>query len=182
MQMIPRWLWPIALSILWTNFAIPPAANLCERVNVKGEIQFKNSDLKHVEEICDCENLKSLSFKKCEFVELPVCLSLTSQLKTISFTKTNIQRLPNEIFEFQELQNLDLSFTNIVFLPENLYELSALKTLNLRGTEIASLPEGLEFLESIDMRMIDLNRSDQETIFAQYPEVKIFFSSPCQCK
>jgi len=142
---------------------------------------MKNIDIENVNDLCDCENIKSLSFKKCDYVVLPVCLSANAFIESISFSKTNIQRLPTGLENFESLQHLDLSFTDIVFLPDEISELYALKTLNLRGTGIVGLPDGLENLEMIDMRMIDLNRDAQEAIKAQYPEIKIFFSSPCNC-
>ena len=182
MQTIPRWLSLVTLWILWTSFTIPANQSICDRIDKNGKIQIVDADLNNLNSICSCENIKSLSFKNCSFVALPVCLSANGAIESISFSKTNIQRLPEGLKDFANLQNLDLSFTNIVYLPEDFYQLYALKTLNLRGTAIASLPDGLENLEMIDMRMIDLSRDEQEAIKAQYPEVKIFFSSPCQCK
>ncbi|NEN23026.1 hypothetical protein G3O08_05870 [Cryomorpha ignava] len=190
MQTIPKWLSLIALWILWTSFTIPVNQSICERIDKNGKLQIKNTDLNNLGAICSCENIRSLSFKKCNFVALPECVSTTKEcectanggVESISFSKANIQRLPEGLENFNNLQNLDLSFTDIVFLPEDLYQFYELKTLNLRGTGIVSLPDGLENLEMIDMRMIDLSRDDQEAIYAQYPEVKIYFSSPCQCK
>lgn len=182
MQIIPRWLSLIALWILWTSFAIPAKQSICDRVDKNGKLQIIDADLNNLGSICNCDNIRSLSFKKCSYVALPVCRLANDGIESISFSKTNIQRLPDGLQNFVNLQDLDLSFTNIVFLPDDFYQFYALKTLNLRGTAIVSLPDGLENLEMIDMRMIDLSRDEQDAIYAQYPEVKIFFSSPCQCK
>lgn len=190
MQIIRNRLSLIVLWISWISFIIPSESAICDRVDNNGELRLKDADLKTAGLLCECENIRSLSFKKCSFIVLPVCLSadkdcecaVNSGIESLSFTKTNIQRLPEGLEKFENLRHLDLSFTDIVFLPDEIAGFYALKTLNLRGTGVVSLPDGLEHLEMIDMRMIDLNRDEQEAIYAQYPDVKIFFSSPCQCK
>ncbi len=180
MQMIRPLPWLITLWILWTSLALPLSQPLCERIDKKGVLQLRDGD--DLTDLCSCYELRELSYKKVNAVSLPSCLPAMESLRSVSFSKTNIQRLPNGLENFLMLEELDLSFTKLVYLPESIRNLYALKSLNLRGTEIVSLPDGLEHLETIDMRMIDLNRSDQENIRAQYPMVEIYFSSPCKCK
>lgn len=139
-------------------------------------------DISALSNLCDCSEMQALSFKNFRHMSLPACLAANDHLTAISFSKNPIQRLPEGIERLKQLQKLDISFTEIVYLPEHISELSSLKTLNLRGTQIVSLPDGLEHLEKIDMRMIDINRADQTAIREQYPSVKIYFSSPCQCE
>lgn len=181
MQTMPKWLSLITLWILWISFALPANQRVCDLIDKNGVLHMKNVDINSVNAICDCESVKSLSFKKGNYVALPDCASANVVIESISFSKTKIQRLPTGLENFENLRHLDLSFTEIVFLPDEIANLYALRTLNLRGTKIVSLPDGLENLEMIDMRMIDLNREAQEAIRAQYPEVKIYFSSPCKC-
>ncbi len=88
---------------------------------------------------------------------------------------------PKGILEIEGLQELSLKHTGLAFLPEETSQLKSLKTLDLRGTNISSLPEGLEHLEIIDLRLTDINKADQDAIRNQYPQTKIFFSSPCNC-
>lgn len=180
MQMIRPLPWLITLWILWTSLALPINQSLCDRIDKKGKLQVRDED--DLSELCGCNELRELSYKKVKALNWPSCLPAMENLRTLSFSKTNIQRLPEGLDQFVMIQELDLSFTKLVYLPESIQNLYALKSLNLRGTEIVSLPDGLEHLETIDMRMIDLNRSDQENIRAQYPMVEIYFSSPCQCK
>lgn len=181
MQMIPSQLWQIALLILWINPAISSGVNPCQNISRKGSVVLKSESVTMLTSLCGCNDLKKISFKIVRQLSIPVCLSANENLITISFSKNPIQRLPEGLEELKHLENLDISFTDVVYLPESIRALTSLKTLNLRGTQIVSLPEGLEHLEMIDMRMIDINRKDQDAIREQYPSVKIYFSSPCQC-
>lgn len=143
---------------------------------------MKAEDVSLLKDLCDCKDLKKITLKNVRQLSIPLCLSANENLTEVSFSKNPIQRLPEGLEGLKHLEDLDISFTNIVYLPEYISELTSLKTLNLRGTQIVSLPEGLDHLEMIDMRIIDINGSDQEAIREQYPTVKIYFSSPCQCE
>ena len=79
------------------------------------------------------------------------------------------------------LENLAIKFVEIENLPDQIQNLDQLKKLDISGTNISYLPDGLSNLEVIDMRMIKLNREEQNSIREQYPDLKILFSSPCQC-
>lgn len=190
MHMIPRLLWPIALSILWISSGFYLAVKPCDNISKKGSIRIYGQDVSVLNELCSCNELTKISFKDIGQLNIPICLSTDKEcvctananLTTLSFSKTAIQRLPAGIEEMKQLEELDISFTNIAYLPDYIVKLTGLQNLNLRGTKIVSLPEGLENLDTIDMRMIDLNRRDQEAIREQYPSVKIYFSSPCQCQ
>ena len=182
MQMIPRLLWQTALLILWINPTFSIGVNPCESISKKGTIRLKTEDVFILKDLCGCSDLKKISFTDIRQLSIPFCLSANDYLTAISFSKNPIQRLPEGLEELKNLEILDISFTEIVFLPEYISELTSLRSLNLRGTQIVSLPEGLDHLEKIDMRMIDINRKDQEAMRAQYPSVKIYFSSPCQCE
>lgn len=191
MLWIPKLCLLLAISIYWGNQSFPylplslrsaNGGSGCDRISDKGFIHVRTSDLSDIEEICTCAGLRQISFKKCEINALPDCISGIAKLESLDISKTHIERFPEEILSLKELKNLDLSFTPMCFLPPNLSKLMNLETLNLRGTEISVLPEGLDHLKKIDMRMIEMSRKEQEDLRAQYPKVKIYFSSPCNCK
>ncbi len=191
MLWIPKMCLLLATSTFWVNqgvsfapLGLRPAKNdsICDRVSEKGFIRFHNSNLPDVKEICTCADVREISFKNCEINALPECVSQINNLESLDLSKTYIERFPEEILFLTNLKTLDLAFSPMYFLPPNLSKLKNLETLNLRGTFISILPEDLDHLKKIDMRMIEMSRKEQEDLRAQYPEVKIYFSSPCNCK
>src|SRR5690554_6803034 len=182
MHMIPKLLWQMTILILWINPDVSISENPCENISKKGKLVLTAENISKLDAFCECEVLQKIRFKDTRKLSIPFCLSANEHLTEISFAKNPIQRLPEGIEQLKQLKKLDLSFTEIVYLSDFISELTNLKTLNLRGTQIEALPDGLDHLEKIDMRMIDLNRQSQDAIRAQYPSVKIYFSSPCQCK
>lgn len=79
------------------------------------------------------------------------------------------------------IEKLSLEHTHLSQLPKEIAQLSFLKELDLKGTSITSLPDGLGHLEKIDLRFIEISKAQQKVIRKQYPELKIYFSSPCNC-
>ena len=191
MLWIPKLCLLLATSLFWGSHGlpnVPPGLRLaengiiCDGISDKGYIHIRTSDLSDLQEISRCGGLRQISFKNCEINTLPECLLEITNLESLDLSKTHIDRFPEDILSMTKLKSLDLSFTPIYFLPPTLSELKNLETLNLRGTEISVLPPGLDHLKKIDMRMIEMSRKEQEDLRAQYPEVKIYFSSPCNCK
>lgn len=157
------------------------AENPCNRVSQEGSLKVKKSDLSNLSAICDCETIEHLDFKKTPVVRLPDCFGDLDKLKTATFRKSALNRLPEDLYGMASLEALDLSFTDFAILPRGILTIPNLKILNLRGTSITSLPDGLEHLQKIDMRLIDMNKNQQEAIRERYPKLNIYFSSPCSC-
>lgn len=169
----------IASSIIWINPAF--SSNPCQAIIKKGVLTLKRVEEFEKIQWCECADFTKVVFKKIHVSSIPLCLSANENITSLSFSKTQIQRLPQGIENLTNLESLNLSFTKMVFLSEEIQKLTHLKFLNLRGTEITVLPPGLEHLETIDMRMIEMTGAEQELLRNQYPEVKIYFSSPCNC-
>lgn len=129
--------------------------------------------------LCVCE-FQRLKVKNLSSFRFPHCLEYKT-LTELSIVKTPLKDFPVGIASIQSLKKLSLRFTDIATLPEDIADLQNLEELDLRGTRVKSLPTGLNHLKKIDLRMVDLNKSQQESLRQQYPEVKIFFSSPCNC-
>ncbi len=174
-----------AVLLIWILSASPVFAgyngNPCERVKDDGSLKVKTADLSGLSELCLCAEVKHLDFVKTSVVRLPDCFGKLADLRSATFRKSALNRMPDDLYDMTALVELDLSFTALNILPRGILTLPNLKILNLRGTAITSLPDGLEHLEKIDMRMIEMNRNQQEAIRDQYPDLKIFFSSPCNC-
>ena len=133
-----------------------------------------------MEKYCEC-SFENLQLKKTAFIDLPPCM-VKEELISLKIEHTLLAVFPEGILMLKGLKELSLKHTGLSFLPGEISQLKSLKTLDLRGTNISSLPEGLEHLEKIDLRLTDINKADQEAIRSRYPQVKIFFSSPCNYK
>ncbi|MGB6035438.1 MAG: hypothetical protein WBG42_04160 [Cryomorphaceae bacterium] len=114
------------------------------------------------------------------FIDLPLCM-VKEEMISLKIEHTALAVFPEGILKLKGLEELSLKHTGLAFLPQEISQLKSLKTLDLRGSNLNSLPEGLEHLEKIDLRLTEINKSDQEAIRSQYPTIKIFFSSPCNC-
>ncbi len=109
------------------------------------------------------------------------CFREMKHVRELSIEKSRMTQFPQEILDMEGLETISFAFTPIANLPDDLWKLRNLKNINLRGTYVTSLPDGLEFVEVIDMRMIEFTKAEQDAIRAQYPESAIYFSAPCKC-
>ena len=136
-------------------------------------------------EIFQMRNLRILDLSKAKINFIPSEIAELDQLEELILKKTMLRTFPKEVLILQNLRILDISFTEIIFLPEDIEKLWALEELDLRGTDIDVLPSSMSLMESlkvIDMRLIYMNKSDQDDTREKIPQADIYFSSPCNCK
>ncbi len=171
----------LGLSAFYCPAQSIDADNICKQVSEDGSLSVKPKSGIALEAVCECFDVLHLRLRKYPINFLPPCFSKLQNLRSLDLSKTYLVRFPQEIFEMYDLEVLSLAFTEIGYLPEDLWRLTHLKKLDLRGTSIKVLPEGLEYIEMIDFRLCELNREEQDFIRAQYPNIQIYFSSPCHC-
>ena len=145
------------------------------------KIKLKNPSVTELANLCKNSELESLTLKGRVAGKLPACLSELNQLKVLKINGVNSNLDLSAIAMLQSLEELNLEHIERSELPKVILKLTRLKRLSLQGTQIKTLPDGLEHLERLDMRMIDLNRDQQNNLRNQYPNIEILFSSPCQC-
>ena len=168
-------IWVIALSSILSTSATKDEYPDRER------IKLKNPTTEELKDLCNQSALKKLIIKGKVEGKLPECLKNLSELNELEISDVNINLDFSSIGQLKNLKILRLKHFDISELPFFVVEMKSLKMLDLSGTNIEVLPYGLDFLEKIDMRMIELNREQQEFIRDQYPETEVLFSSPCQC-
>jgi len=147
----------------------------------KERVKLKNPTADELSELCSTRSLNKLIIKGRVDAKLPDCFQNLKELREIELNNINSNLDFSSISQSKSLEVLRLKHFEISKLPDFVLNIHSLRFLDLSGTEIKNLPYGLEFLESIDMRMIELNREQQEIIREQYPNTEILFSSPCQC-
>jgi len=144
-----------------------------------GLLSLKGREAVDLDDFCNC-SFEKLHIRKASLVNLPTCLK-NLELTSLTIENASLVKLPEGILILKGLEELSLKNTGLPFLPAEIHQLKSLRRLDLRGTEINFLPSGLEHLEKIDLRFTKINKTEQEKIRNQYPHVKIFFSSPCNC-
>jgi Leucine-rich repeat (LRR) protein len=172
-------LWLSVISTIFlttTSFtSVPPCSDI-----KNGLLSLKGNEAAELEKYCEC-SFEDLRLKNAAFIDLPPCM-VKEELISLKIEHTPLAVFPKGVLLLKSLEELSLKHTGLSFLPGEISQLKSLKKLDLRGTNISFLPEGLEHLEKIDLRLTDINKADQEAIRSRYPQVKIFFSSPCNCK
>lgn len=128
-------------------------------------------------------NLKELYLDKNKLKALPRSLASCENLEVISISKNKFVDFPMIICYLSQLKSLDISTNEIAELPDCLGELIHLEYIYMVGNEVASISKKLEKLElkELDMRMIQMNEKEQNTLRDQFPNTEIKFSKPCNC-
>jgi len=172
------WLTVTSTILMMSILPIDSFQSPCSGVK-NGVLTLKGEEVGQLEAYCDC-SLERLELKKALFIDFPACFE-NREVSSLSVENIDLAGFPRGILKLRDLQELSFKNTGLSFLPKGIARLRSLRTLDLRGTDINALPEGLDHLEKIDLRLTEINKSDQEAIRAQYPQTKIFFSSPCNC-
>lgn len=134
-------------------------------------------------EFYDLINLENLILDKNKLSTLPRSIASCTKLKRISIANNKFTSFPTIICYLSQLKILDLSTNEIAELPDCLKELIHLEAIYMVGNEISKIPQSLTVLsiKEIDMRMIQMNEKEQNTIRNQFPTAEIKFSKPCNC-
>ncbi len=122
------------------------------RKNKLSSIPLEISELKYLEEV---------NFSKNKIVEFPEGLTKCSQLKEIVLSQNELDSLPASIGKLKQLERLDLWSNNLGFYPAELKDLVQLKELVLR--------------------VINMNKQQQQRIRRLLPNTQIHFSPSCDC-
>lgn len=169
------------LCLTSTSAAFAQSNDLCERIDQEGTLKLKPKEWVHTEQLCACGGILSLSMKKSKLLKLPECFADIQGMRSLDLSKSALVSFPMAITQMYELEHISIANTGINFLPDEIADLPNLQTLDLRGTGIEALPHGLDHLKTIDMRLIMLSKLEQDELRDRFPNVQIFFSSPCHC-
>lgn len=163
------------------NAAFAQSSDLCDRIDEEGVLKLKPKEWALTEQICECSGISTLSMKKSQLLKLPECFDRIQGLRSIDLSKSALTTFPMALTQMYELEHISIANTGINYLPDEIADLPNLQTLDLRGTGIEALPHGLDHLKTIDMRLIMLSKLEQDKLRERFPNVQIFFSSPCHC-
>lgn len=135
-------------------------------------------------EIFQFKNLQYLDLSKNIIKQLPDSLFKLKDLQFLIVSGTELAALPNDIGRLKNLKHLNVNQNNIGRIPYSFGELESLETADLWSNDLDYVPEtlvNLKKLKVMDLRNILIPQVEQNSIQAQLPETKIYFSPPCQC-
>ncbi len=153
----------------------------------------------------------SLFFTTNLIAQTPCYKTLENALKQkecvtcLDLSKKRLKEIPSEIYQFPNLEKLNLSRNKIKHIPDTLSLLAHLHYLDLSSNYIDTLPSALSTLKIdtlimwdnpiyhfpeelqqwdlkyLDLRAIQMNRTEQKNIKKLFPKARIRMDHPCNC-
>ncbi|MDR0971826.1 MAG: hypothetical protein LBM25_05535 [Bacteroidales bacterium] len=155
---------------------------------LKGQSEFPNTNNQNKENnlllspFYDTITFLDLSKKKLK--EVPKEVLLMKSLEKLIIKQNYIKEIPKELSLLKNLHYLDLSSNYIETLPKELSLLN-IDTLIMWDNKIKSFYKEFSLwgntLLYLDMRAIQMNRKQQKSIKALFPNAKIRMAYPCNC-
>ncbi|MDD3876585.1 MAG: hypothetical protein PHT69_08180 [Bacteroidales bacterium] len=201
---IPKSIFSVLLFLVFTAISMDVKSQLLDSLGLANAREFKslkeamrNPDevykltLKRKKlrnfpsEIFLFKNLNELNLTNNHINFIPPEINTLKYLQNLYLGKNNITALPVELTTLEHLKILSLNRNDIELLPPEIGNLYSLRTLDLWGTAIVSFPYEISrlkhLLELVDLRVIYMNRSQQDEIKQLLPSTIILFSKPCNC-
>lgn len=135
-------------------------------------------------EIWSFKNLEYLDLSKNKLDSVPVEIKSLKKLKVLKLAKNDFSSMPNVLYELKNLEILVISDNEIAFLSPAIQKMKSLKYLDLYRNNIYMVPEEMSQMKSLvkmDLRGISLNVNQQAGVREVLPNVKVYFSPPCNC-
>lgn len=136
-------------------------------------------------EIYQFKNLNYLDLGRNQLKTIDSGIAVFKYLQTLNLEKNDLEDLPKEIGQLSNLRKLIISQNKLTQLPIELGNCGKLKLIDLWSNEITKLPLTLNNIEQnlvIDMRVITMNKDEQDELKRLFPGVKFEFSNSCNCK
>jgi Leucine-rich repeat (LRR) protein len=137
------------------------------------------------DEIFALHNLEVLELKKGKIETLPEGFAQLKKLRKLDLSGNDIQWFPEVLLEMHWLQELRLGKNPLQRIPDDIHRMESLGVLDLWSTQVTRLPVSvseMKNLTTLDLRMIEISREEQEYFQEQMPDVKFYFSEPCNCR
>lgn len=128
----------------------------------------------------DC--VKCLDLSKQRLKEIPKEVYQFPNLEKLILTKNKIKHLSDTLSTLPHLHYIDLGSNYIDALPATLSTLP-IDTLIMWDNPIYELPKELSQwdLKYLDLRAIQMNKQEQNSIKQHFPQARIRMDHPCNC-
>lgn len=181
-----------ALKAQWLDEAVPDAdevyRDLSDALANPDDVFHLRLKIKNgviPDEIFALHNLEVLELKKGKIETLPEGFAKLKKLRKLDLSGNDIQWFPEVLLEMHWLQELRLGKNPLQRIPDDIHRMESLGVLDLWSTQVTRLPVSvseMKNLTTLDLRMIEISREEQEYFQEQMPEVKFYFSEPCNCR
>jgi len=150
------------------------------------KLTLKRKRLQRIpEEVFLLKNLNELNLTNNRITDIPPEIAKLTYLQFLYMGKNKLVAVPPEIADLENLKVLSLNRNDIDSLPSEIGKMFSLRQLDLWGTAIVELPSEIallrHLLEVLDLRVIYMNRTQQDEIKYLLPSTHILFSKPCNC-
>lgn len=135
-------------------------------------------------EVRQLKNLNALDLGRNKLKELPAWMNELQYMQEFSAGRNKFIRIPTAICQWNHLKRLDMHQNRIEGLPPCMGGLKELYSLDLWSNDLEDFPPeigGMTGLRYMDLRVIQFSQGEMDRINALFPQVKIFFSQPCNC-
>jgi leucine-rich repeat protein SHOC2 len=136
------------------------------------------------EEIRRFKNLNALDLGKNKLKELPEWLGELIYMQEFRAPQNKLGAMPAVVCQWPHLKRLDLHQNEITGLLPCMGELTEVVSLDLWSNDLEDFPDelkGMTGLRFMDLRVIQFDQGEMTHISELFPQVKIFFSQPCNC-
>lgn len=148
-------------------------------------LQLTKKKLKEVPpEIRQLKNLNALDLGRNKLRELPEWLGELAYMQEFRAPQNKFGQMPAVVCEWRHLKRLDMHQNEITGLLPCMGELTEVISLDLWSNDLEEFPDelkGMVALRFMDLRVIQFDQKEMENISNLFPQVKIFFSQPCNC-
>ncbi|HYG50282.1 MAG TPA: leucine-rich repeat domain-containing protein [Flavobacteriales bacterium] len=152
------------------------------------EVEILDLSKQHLKEfpveIFKFTNLRELYMSKNRLSAIPAEIGTLTKLEIVDFSRNKLESLPHEITKCVKLRKLIANNNIISELPSKMNLLQELEYLDLWSNDLGAFPESIRFckkLKEVDMRVIELTKTEQETMQKLLPNTTIYFSPHCNC-
>ncbi len=145
-----------------------------------------------------------LSAQRC-FESVEEAMASGERVECLDLSKQRLEYIPSEVYLFKDLKKLNLSRNRLSGDLDSLSVLTNLRYLNIASNYIETLSPKLAVLDLdtlimwdnpcygfakelgawslryLDMRAVQMNRSEQRAIKAMFPKARIRLDHPCNC-
>lgn len=135
-------------------------------------------------EIFAFKNLRELYLTKNKIDSIPPQIGQLTKLEVLDISRNKLTKIPVELFSCLHLKRVILNQNLIQVVPAAIAQLQELEYLDMWSNELETLPQDIskcKKLKEVDLRVININSSEQERIAKLLPNAKVFMSPSCNC-
>jgi Leucine-rich repeat (LRR) protein len=135
-------------------------------------------------EIFQLKNLRELRLAKNKIPSIPPQIAQLQKLEILDVSRNKLTGIPVELFSCVHLKQLILNQNLIPNVPREIAHLQELEYLDLWSNELETLPQEIskcKRLKEVDLRVININTTEQKHIQQLLPKAKVYMSPSCNC-